>query len=126
MRALEVLIVSALARVEVPAALWRKERSGELEAAHAEVLVAAFEADFGGTQYEPPLFATVAVAPEVLDFAARLAAVHSLRAYDAVQLASALSAAEADPDCHSFVCFDEDLRAAAARAGFALVPGGQP
>jgi hypothetical protein len=62
-RALEAVIVSAIARVEVPAALWRKERLGELDAAQAEVLVQAF------------------------------------------------------------ACFADELRAAAARSGFALVPG---
>jgi hypothetical protein len=44
-----------------------------------------------------------------------------VRAYDAVQLASALAARAANPGCREFACFDEGLRAAAAREGFALV-----
>jgi predicted nucleic acid-binding protein len=122
-RRLRSLIVSALARVEVPAALWRKERLGELQSVDAEVLVAAFEADYHGTDREPPLFAAVALMPEVLETAAQITAAHALRAYDAMQLACALAARDADPGCTEFACFDDELRAAAARSGFGLVPG---
>jgi hypothetical protein len=59
---------------------------------------------------------------QILDEAAARAASHRLRAYDAVQLASALAAREADADCDSFACFDSDLREAAAASGFALIP----
>ncbi len=121
-RALDALIVSAIARVEVPAALWRKERLGELDVAQAETLVAAFEADFLGTADESPPYAAVASAPAVLESAAQLTATHGLRPYDAIQLASGLAAAGADPQCEAFACFDDELRAAAARSGFVLVP----
>jgi uncharacterized protein len=121
-RRLRTLIVSAIARVEVPAALWRKERLGELQSADVEVLVATFEADYDGTDRETPLFAPVALTPAVLETAAQVTATHALRAYDAVQLASALAAREADPGCTKFACFDDGLRAAAARSGFSLVP----
>jgi predicted nucleic acid-binding protein len=108
--------------VEVPAALWRKERVGELQSADAEVLVAAFEADYHGTGGEAPAFAAVVLVPGVLETAAQLTGTHALRAYDAVQLASALAAREADPGCTEFACFDDELRAAAARSGFSLIP----
>jgi len=116
-------VVSAIARVEVPAALWAKEQLGELDPADAEVLVTSFAADFHGTAEEAPAFAAVAVVPAVLVSAADQAAVHGLRAYDALQLASGLAARAADPGCDRFACFDWELGAAAARAGFALVPG---
>jgi uncharacterized protein len=121
-RRLRSLIVASIARVEVPAALWRKERLGELQSADAEVLVAAFEADYDGTDREGPAFAAVALVPAVLEIAAQLTATQALRAYDAVQLASALVAREADPGCRDFACYDVDLRAAAARSGFRLIP----
>lgn len=121
-KALVGLTVSAIARVEVPAALWRKERIGELDSSDAEVLVATFEADLRGTADAPPAFATVALATEVLDVAAEATAAHALRAYDAVQLASALAARSADPSCRRFACFDDELRDAAARSGFGLIP----
>ena len=84
--------------------------------------MAAFEADYDGTEREAPLFAAVALTPAVLESAAQVTATHALRAYDAVQLASALAAREADPGCGEFACFDDGLRAAAARNGFGLIP----
>lgn len=49
-------------------------------------------------------------------------AVHGLRAYDAVQLATAQAVREAAPGCAAFAAFDKNLRGAAAMEGFALVP----
>jgi uncharacterized protein len=121
-RRLRSPIVSSIARVEVPAAVWRKERLGELPSADAELLVAAFEADYNGTDREAPAFAAVTLAPAVLEAAAQIAAIHALHAYDAVQIACALAAREADPSCTEFACYDPELRAAAARSGFALIP----
>lgn len=122
-RAVAVLVVSRVSRVEVPAALWRKTRIGQLEADAARVLVADFEADLFGTADESPRFASVGLVDEVLDQAARLVAVHGLRAYDGVQLACALAARRADPHCLEFAAFDGSLRTAAAAEGFDLVPG---
>ncbi len=58
----------------------------------------------------------------VLEGAARLCAVHGLRAYDAVQLACASVARDAVPECQTFPAFDRHLRGAAAAEGFSLVP----
>ena len=116
------LVVSQLARVEVPSALWRKQRLGELDADAARLLTSAFEADWSGTEEEPPRFSVVTPAVAVLDGAARLCAVHGLRAYDAVQLASALAVRDAVPECQAFAAFDRQLRAAAAAEGFTPMP----
>lgn len=121
-RDLATLVISQLARVEVPSAIWRKQRTGDITAADAALLVAAFEADYFGSDEQPPLFAVVTPTPAVLDAAARLAGVHGLRAYDAVQLASGCAAAGADAGCDSFAAFDAALRGAAAVEGFTLVP----
>lgn len=121
-RALPLLVISALARVEVPAAIWRKQRMGELDAADAGVLVAAFDADYHGAEGAPPRFVVVTPAAAVLDSAARLTAVHGLRAYDAVQLASGLAVAAADPECGTFAAFDRTLRVAAAAERFTVLP----
>lgn len=123
MRQLDGLVVSQVARVEVPAALWRKHRMGELDLDSTAILIMAFEADYFGTEDEPPRFAAVQLATTVLDEAARMSGVHGLRAYDAVQLATARAAADADPGCTAFAAFDRTLRTAAATEGFALVPG---
>lgn len=111
------LVVSQLARVEVPAALWRKHRMGEVTASDAGVLVADFEADYFGDGTEPPRFSVIAVSTNILDSAARLAGVHGLRAYDAVELASALAADGAVPEGVGFLAYDNALNAAAAAEG---------
>jgi uncharacterized protein len=121
-RVLEMLVVSAITRVEVPSALWRKARTGELEDAAASILVSAFELDFHGDPDSHPRFTIVSLTESMLVAAAHEAARHALRTYDAVQLASALAVREIDPRCSHFACFDADLRRAASRAGFALTP----
>lgn len=121
-RPLRLLVVSQLARVEVPAAIWRKYRMGELTAADTQVLTDEFEADYFGSAGEEPRFAAVMPTAGVLDRAARMLATRGLRAYDAVQLASACAVRAADPECGEFAAFDEALRAAALAEGFSLRP----
>ena len=121
-RALQLLVISAITRVEVPSALWRKTRTRELDDGAAGILVHAFELDFHGDLDSEPRFAIVSLTEPVLIAAAREAARHALRAYDAVQLASALAVRETDPRCGHFACFDADLRRAASRESFTLVP----
>jgi predicted nucleic acid-binding protein len=121
-RALDALVVSALARVEVPSALWRKARTRELDDSAANTLVGAFELDFHGDVESGSRFTIVSLTEGVLVEAANEAAHQGLRAYDAVQLASALAVRELDSRCSHFACFDAELRRAASRAGFALVP----
>lgn len=121
-RSVTVLVVCQLARVEVPAAIWRKQRLGDLDPSETALLVAAFEADYFGADGDPPRFAVVAASGAVLDDAARIAGVQGLRAFDAVQMATARAAATVDPDCRTFAASDKDLRGAAAAEGFALVP----
>ena len=125
-RSLASIAVAQLARVEVPAALWRKQRVGELSADDARLLTADFEADYFGTDSEPPRFAAVVVTGRLLDEAARLSASHGLRAYDAVQLSTALAVRRADESCTEFAAFDRSLRTAAATEGFGLMPSDLP
>jgi predicted nucleic acid-binding protein len=121
-RDLGTLAVSAVARVEVPAALWRKRRLDELPDEDASLLSQAFAADFHGDGAAPPRFAVVALTAPVLEEASTLVAVHELRACDAIQLACALAARAADERCDTFACFDHALRRAAAEREFTLVP----
>jgi predicted nucleic acid-binding protein len=78
------LIVCRLTRVELASALRRKQRTGELPAAAVARTWARFERE-RHARYE-----TLPLGDDVLDLAAQLLARHTLRAYDAVQLASAL------------------------------------
>ena len=116
-RRVPVHVVSAVARVEVPAALWRKSRTGELPVEDAGVLVAAFVADWHDASGP---FVPVGLRSQVLEQAAASAASHGLRAYDAVQLSCALAARAADAQVDAFLCFDGQLREAAGREGFVL------
>lgn len=120
---LGLLVVSALARVEVPSALWRKHRAGEITLGVAATLVASFEDDYLGSGNNDPRFVSIEVSNAILASAARLTATARLRSFDAVQLASAEGARLADPSCDTFACFDGSLREAAATMGFALYPG---
>jgi predicted nucleic acid-binding protein len=122
LRGLASMAAAQLARVEVPAALWRKQRMGELSAEDARLLTADFEADYYGTGSEPGRFAVVAATGSLLAEAARLCASRGLRAYDAIQLSSAIAVRRADESCTEFAAFGRSLRTAAAAEGFELLP----
>ena len=65
---------------------------------------------------------TVSPTDEVRRRAARLVAVHPLRAADALQLAAALLWCEEQPHNEGFVCLDARLRDAARNEGFDVRP----
>ena len=117
-RALEAMYIADITRVEVPAALWRKVRMGELGRASGVRLVERFEDDIDVAHAR---LVPVTVDHGCLRQAATLTDVHGLRAYDAVQLAAALRVVEIDAACTTFATFDGDLGAAAAREGFAVL-----
>jgi hypothetical protein len=121
-RRLAGLVVSNIARVEVPAALWRKHRLGGLSSEDAAVLVEEFESDWFGGDDADVRFTVVELTHGVLDLAALAAARHPLRPFDALQLASALVARAASPDISEFACFDGALADAARAEGFSLRP----
>ena len=114
-RSLAAMYVAEIVRVEVVSAFWRKARMGDIDPEVCARLVERFEDDldleFG------PLIA-VSIDRETLKKAARLAGVHGLRAYDSVQLASALTVRSIDADCQVFLTYDRELLAAAQREGF--------
>lgn len=121
-RALPVMAISEIARVEVAAALWRKHRMGQLSLDSVTVLVRTFEADYAGAAASGTVLLPIAVTGLIIERASRLLASSGLRAYDALQLASAIAARDADPECSVFAAFDSELRTAAAQNGFTLVP----
>jgi uncharacterized protein len=116
------LLISVLARVEVPAAIWRKHRTGELDLDDTLLLNRAFAADYAGTPDSPPRFQAVEIADTAIERAAELVSAHGLRAYDAVQLACALAMREVDKRCTTLASFDRDLIRAAAAEGFEVLP----
>lgn len=118
-RQLDAMYVSEIARVEVIAALWRKVRIGDIGSDVCMRLIERFEDDL---ELEDGPLVTVLLDRETFKAAARFAGLHGLRAYDSVQLASALTVRSIDADCQIFVAYDQDLRRAARREGFVPFP----
>lgn len=110
-------MISALSMAEVLAAMWGKTLRGELSEPQASVLDRAFVADLRRGRFE-----VLPVTEQVMTRAVECVRRHRLRGADAVQLASALLAREADPDAGAMAVFDQRLRAAASAEGFTLLP----
>ncbi len=111
------IVMSALSMTEVLAAMWGKALRGELSEPHASVLDRAFVADVRRRRFE-----VLPVARDVITCSIDCVRRHRLRGADAVQLASALLAREADPAVRTMAVFDERLRNAASAEGFTLLP----
>jgi predicted nucleic acid-binding protein len=100
--------------VECVSALGRLEREGALAPAGMAEALARLDDVAAGWQEVQPV-------ERVRSTANRLLRVHPLRAADAMQLAAALAAAEADPASLPFVTLDDRQALAAEREGFAVV-----
>jgi len=112
------IIAADVALVEFPAALYRKHRMGELSARSAHTISRAFRA--AADRVVPDLdLHLVSTELPVIESAAEIVARHPLRAYDAMQLAAAMSAAQAVPALE-FGSFDQRLNTAALAEGLAL------
>lgn len=113
----DVLIAARIASVEVVSAITRRQRLGDLSATEAARLRQIFRAEF------PLLFRVIELSPVVVDRAMRLVETHALRAYDAVQLATAL---EVNNQCLTigtactFISADEELNGVAVAEGLAV------
>lgn len=109
------VVVWALTPVEVVSALHRRRREGALS-------------DELFTRAASELAELRSKWSEVLDLelvrprAERVIAVHGIRAADALQLASALVAADERPQRVPFVSLDRQLSDAARREGFTVLP----
>jgi uncharacterized protein len=104
---------TAIAQVEAIAALARMRKGRRLTPAQLKRALEDLENIWRGVFSH-------AVDDALLAKAAESAITHSLRAYDAVHLASALSFATGEE--LDFACWDKELREAAKKQGFALVP----
>lgn len=101
-----LLIVAHIAWVEICSALARRQREASIRSIQANQILAAFRAHWN-TQYF-----IVAIDHTVIDLAGQLVNQHPLRAYDAVQLAAALSIQKqlAPPTVTSFTFLTADTR----------------
>lgn len=102
--------------------MWRKHRLGELSAEDTALLSDAFEWEWAIGAQGSGTFHIVDLTDGVLETAVRSLSRHPLRAYDAMQLASAMLARTADGALTGFACFDAELREAARAEGFAILP----
>lgn len=80
------IYISRITTVEVVAALTRRSGSGDLSNIRANMAIRRFERGIFGR------YSIVEARPVVANRAMQLAKIHGLRGYDAVQLASALTA----------------------------------
>jgi predicted nucleic acid-binding protein len=111
------IVISAVSLTEVVAAIWGKVARGELYDAHAAVVDRAFIADVRAGR-----FVVLPVTEEVVIRSLVCVRRHPLRAADALQLASALLARDADAALSTMAVFDRRLRTAAGAEGLALLP----
>jgi predicted nucleic acid-binding protein len=107
-------LVSDLARVEFHSAVVRRRRAGDLREAEARELLALFASKWR-------LYGVVTVSDSVLERASGVIDRTGLRTLDAIQLASALAAAEGDPEPLRFGSLDARLNSAAKAEGLALL-----
>ena len=110
------LAILALSRVELRSAVRRRERSGELPAPIATLILEAFK------RHLEVRFVAQTVSEFVLDVASTLIDRHALRAYDAMQLAGykALRSSTGN-EVPVFVCSDLALLRAAELEGIPVL-----
>lgn len=104
---------TAIAHVEATAALSRMRKGGRLTPTQIRHAIEDLESLWRGIDSH-------AINDALLAKAAETARTHSLRAYDSVHLAGALSFAAGEE--LEFACWDKELRDAAKKHGFPLIP----
>jgi predicted nucleic acid-binding protein len=115
MKADEDIVVWWAAKVECLSAVARRRREGVLndeDERKAGEILSVLSAGWSEIQPTEP----------VRQRAGRLLAVHPLRSADAFQLAAALIWARENPSGLEMVCLDQNLREAAGKEGFTLLP----
>ncbi len=111
----EDIVVWWATRVECFSALSRRRREGALSVdaeLKAKAVLSALSTEWSEVQ----------PSEVVRQRAERLLAIHSLRSADAFQLAAALIWTQENPQGHEIVCLNQNLREAAHREGFAVIP----
>ncbi len=107
---------------EVAAALWRKHSMGQLSLDNTALLTEALDGDWFDPEATGCWYQSIEPGEPILDAAIQFAGLHGLRAYEAVQLATAAAARVEVPECTTFVTFDQPLRRAAVALGFSILP----
>lgn len=109
------IFISALSGVEVVAAIMRKSRTGDVRRAERDKALDAFKRELSRS------YAVVSAEPTVIHKAMDLLGSYPLRAYDAVQLASALALPALPPGMKlTFVSADDRLLAVTKKLGLSV------
>lgn len=110
----ELLWTSKVSQAEVWSAFARRRRGGDLTAAQYRAIARSFEQDWRS-------FAVVELSDDVARMIRRLVERHPLRAFDAIQLASAIWAKQNLGEAVVFVGADEPLLKAAEAAALTVL-----
>lgn len=111
----EDIVVWWATRVECFSALSRRRREGTLSTdpeLKAKAILSALSTEWSEVQ----------PSEAVRQRAERLLAIHPLRSADTFQLAAALIWAQENPQGHEIVCLDQNLREAAHKEEFTIIP----
>jgi uncharacterized protein len=104
--------IAAISAVEVIAAIARRFRAGSISLAEATRFSADLRRDLRRD------FQVISITPVLISEAMRIAELHGLRGYDAIQLAAALAVRSASSLPITIVSADLELNAAASVEGF--------
>jgi predicted nucleic acid-binding protein len=111
----EDIVVWWATRVECLSALSRRRREGVLSTdaeVKAKAILSALSTEWSEVQ----------PSEVVRQRAERLLAIHPLRSADAFQLSAALTWAQENPQTHEVASLDQNLREAAHKEGFIVIP----
>lgn len=113
-----LLLVSRITRVEVLSALARLQRDGNIDPSKMTTTLNLFQYDW---TYE---YQVIELDQHITELTGQLVQRYPLRAYDSVQLASALSLhpffSRIDPQIYKFVCADDRLLTVAQAEGMLI------
>lgn len=110
-----VVATSLIGHTEVRAAFARAKREARLHAKEHRQVLEDFDRDWG-------CYFILEVTEGLVRRAGVLAESHALRAYDALHLASALTLLDRAQTAITFLCFDQELEAAARGEGLTTPP----
>jgi predicted nucleic acid-binding protein len=114
----DLIFLARITAVEMTSAVARRRRGGSLAAARVRSLLSRFRSHLAGR------YIAVEITPALLADAVRLANAHALRAYDAVQLATALEVQgrffAAGQGGITLISADQELNAAATAEGIGV------
>ncbi len=109
------IVTSVVTYAETVASIHRKRRETSLPHNILTTIIRLFQKDWKG-------FFTVEVNNDLNAMVDKIVAVHPLRGFDAIHLASALVVSERVPEDFLFACFDQRLLQAARSEGLNTLP----